>query len=630
MASDEPPNPMAESGVTIRSDSEQYSSPEELSTSPPSSSSPAIILYQPPTFWSILRGAAINLVLPFINGMMLGFGELFAHEAAFRLGWSNTRIPDSRYFHAAICSTTTVTVPRSMKTLVLGSAAGPNGNYIMGQQHCTLNLVRETRGPGPVGHFSERVVEGQSGFCLVAETTETKMPPSRGFLTSSPSLGLARTALHKPSSRFSTRQFGTALRTNGVVSQNSRALSGRRIGGPITFTAAMAQSRYASTQPPVSPTPSPAVSGPVDSTANPSLLSNIDSTPISLSGSDLLNMPEQIGFLKSLGLDYGWGPTSMMESILEHTYVWTGLPWWASICLVSLGIRAVLVKPMFTAAEMAQKVQDLKANPVYEALDKEIKGSLTSGIDQYTLMDKRNKMKVMQRAAGYRMLPATLPAMLQIPLGFGMFRLIRGMADLPVPSMETGGALWFNDLTVSDPLFILPIIATSLMIASMRVPLPYMAKAQQGTMKIITLVAFPITLGVGIFMPAGLQLYFAASTLLQFSQQWLTYQNWFRKIIGLKPVVFGGHPITPLGGAYQAPRILDVKGTVAEPKKETFFESLKSTKEVAMEKLNNYQSKSTVKSTLAKAQDYEEKRALEEKERMLARRQSRRERNRGA
>ncbi|SPQ21446.1 df926319-9fd7-42ad-b278-063e5811523a [Thermothielavioides terrestris] len=97
MASNEPPNPMAESGVTIRSDSEQYSGHEDLSNSPPSSSSPAVILYQPPTIWSILRGAAINLLLPFINGMMLGFGELFAHEAAFRLGWSNTRVfPVSR------------------------------------------------------------------------------------------------------------------------------------------------------------------------------------------------------------------------------------------------------------------------------------------------------------------------------------------------------------------------------------------------------------------------------------------------------------------------------------------------------------------------------------------------------
>ncbi|KAK0652730.1 mitochondrial import protein [Cercophora newfieldiana] len=97
MSSDEAPNPLAESGVTIPSDSEQYSGGEDLSTSPPSSSSPAVVLYQPPTFWSILRGATINLFLPFVNGMMLGFGELFAHEAAFRLGWSGTRVfPASR------------------------------------------------------------------------------------------------------------------------------------------------------------------------------------------------------------------------------------------------------------------------------------------------------------------------------------------------------------------------------------------------------------------------------------------------------------------------------------------------------------------------------------------------------
>ncbi|KAI0158004.1 TOM13-domain-containing protein [Hypoxylon sp. FL1284] len=86
------PNPLAESGVTMHSDSEQYSAGEDLSTSPPSSSSTPVILYKPPTVWSMLRGAAINLLLPFINGMMLGFGELFAHEAAFRLGWGGTRV----------------------------------------------------------------------------------------------------------------------------------------------------------------------------------------------------------------------------------------------------------------------------------------------------------------------------------------------------------------------------------------------------------------------------------------------------------------------------------------------------------------------------------------------------------
>ena len=81
------------SSATIPSDSENYSSsPNELSPSPPSSSTSPMILYSPPTIWVLLRGAAINILLPFVNGLMLGFGELLAHEAAFRLGWSGTKV----------------------------------------------------------------------------------------------------------------------------------------------------------------------------------------------------------------------------------------------------------------------------------------------------------------------------------------------------------------------------------------------------------------------------------------------------------------------------------------------------------------------------------------------------------
>lgn len=84
------------------SDSETYSANNELSSSPsaPSSSdnSSPIILYKPPTIWTLIRGAAINLLLPFVNGLMLGFGELLAHEAAFRLGWSGTKVSTTLRF----------------------------------------------------------------------------------------------------------------------------------------------------------------------------------------------------------------------------------------------------------------------------------------------------------------------------------------------------------------------------------------------------------------------------------------------------------------------------------------------------------------------------------------------------
>lgn len=88
------PNTLTESGITIPSDSETYDANPDLSPSPASasSSSSPLILYKPPTLWGLLRGAAINLLLPFVNGLMLGFGELVANEAAYRLGWSGTKV----------------------------------------------------------------------------------------------------------------------------------------------------------------------------------------------------------------------------------------------------------------------------------------------------------------------------------------------------------------------------------------------------------------------------------------------------------------------------------------------------------------------------------------------------------
>ena len=46
--------------------------------------------------WSILKKSSINLILPFINGMMLGFGEILAHEIGFRYNWVGAKVEPPR------------------------------------------------------------------------------------------------------------------------------------------------------------------------------------------------------------------------------------------------------------------------------------------------------------------------------------------------------------------------------------------------------------------------------------------------------------------------------------------------------------------------------------------------------
>lgn len=117
---------LAASGVTIPSDSENYSADNDRSPSPPSSSSSPLILYSPPTIWGLLRGAAINLLLPFINGLMLGFGELLAHEAAFRLGWSGTKVRRLRIYPCRLEELALKNLPRKARFLMVTLIRNPN------------------------------------------------------------------------------------------------------------------------------------------------------------------------------------------------------------------------------------------------------------------------------------------------------------------------------------------------------------------------------------------------------------------------------------------------------------------------------------------------------------------------
>lgn len=50
--------------------------------------------------WDFLKKGAINMVLPFINGLMLGFGEILAHEIGFKYGWTGARVIPERRMQA--------------------------------------------------------------------------------------------------------------------------------------------------------------------------------------------------------------------------------------------------------------------------------------------------------------------------------------------------------------------------------------------------------------------------------------------------------------------------------------------------------------------------------------------------
>lgn len=162
---------------------------------------------------------------------------------------------------------------------------------------------------------------------------------------------------------------------------------------------------------------------------------------------------DHLGFLKEMGLDYGWGPTAFVETLLEHVHVYLGTPWWASIGISMLIIRAALLKFYIDATDSNARSQLIK--PLEDPITARIKAAQAAK-DKKALREAWLERSALHKSAGIKWWKTFVP-FLQLPLGFGTFRLMRGMASLPVPGLDTGGLLWVTDLTLSDPYFILPI-----------------------------------------------------------------------------------------------------------------------------------------------------------------------------
>lgn len=181
----------------------------------------------------------------------------------------------------------------------------------------------------------------------------------------------------------------------------------------------------------------------------------------------MLDVPEHIGYLKSLGLDYGWGPTGLMEWTLEHVHVLAGTPWWISIGLTALLVRGVLFYPYISAAENGARMSATShlTKPIME----KSKEAMLAG-DEAASQQLRAELLRINKRAGIAYWKSMVPVLQIIP-GMGTFFLLKAMANLPVPGLETGGALWFYNLAIPDPYFLFPLMTATVLHWVLRVSL---------------------------------------------------------------------------------------------------------------------------------------------------------------
>ncbi|KAK2602305.1 hypothetical protein N8I77_008851 [Diaporthe amygdali] len=474
------------------------------------------------------------------------------------------------------------------------------------------------------------------------------MIPSRGFARVSPGLAFqnqifsrapGRSIPRRARSVATTRQFGTSLKANGrpfhgaysaSVSSGSRIGAAAILSSSSVFLSSTRQARFASTGSSPSPAESaaslPSSSSP-ESLSTPSDFPSDFSSLTDLDGASLLNTPETIGYLHNLGLDYGWGPTAFSQWFVEHLHIWGGLPWWASIIGFAAIVRLVLAKPALVAQQESVKMNKMRKDPLFNSLQEKWMTAMAGGaaLPPAEMMQLRLQMSLVREQYDVKTWKMFLP-MLQAPIAYGMFRLTTGMAALPVPGLDTAGMLWFTDLTAPDPYMILPLRAV-----------PYMNPQQAAFMRVMPWILGPLGFFITWKMAASVQVFFAATAILQFAQTTFFHIGWIRKVCGLPPLeemkqsTSGGptmpriSPISSRSAQYQAPRTIN---TTATEKVESNTDSdnpihaVKGAWAGIQDKLKKRSESNAQKNTQKEAAQYEKKRLQEEHEQFLRRREA--------
>lgn len=77
------------------------------------------------------------------------------------------------------------------------------------------------------------------------------------------------------------------------------------------------------------------------------------------------------------------------------------------------------------------------------------------------------------------------------------------MSTLPVESMETGGILWFTDLTVPDPYYVLPVVTAASVFLQLKVAADGMSNRNLGYWGKFFMNGFPLLiLPLSVNMPS--------------------------------------------------------------------------------------------------------------------------------
>jgi YidC/Oxa1 family membrane protein insertase len=200
--------------------------------------------------------------------------------------------------------------------------------------------------------------------------------------------------------------------------------------------------------------------------------------------------------------DYGWLTfiSAPLFWLLEYIHQWVRNWGWAIIVL-TLSIKLVFYP--LSAASYRSMAHMKRMQPRLQSL-KERMGHDKQRFNQ-AMMELYKKEKI-------NPLGGCLPIAIQIPVFIALYWVLLESVEM----RQAPFILWYMDLSVRDPYFVLPLIMGASMFVQQK-----LSPAQLDPMQRRIMSALPIVFTVFfLFFPAGLVLYWVVNNILSIAQQW--------------------------------------------------------------------------------------------------------------